>query len=148
MPPPPPKQPAPSPGNQQGTAQRNEPNPQAPPQSTAANSADGTQPGGAGTPGAGDQTSQNVGNEPGSARGLDNTETTDGPVPAGTGTSNHNAGAADTRVNTRTDEQRPLNLSETQARQLLDALQAAERQYWQQIPHRGTKRPDPGKPRW
>ncbi|WP_151077194.1 tetratricopeptide repeat protein [Hymenobacter busanensis] len=54
----------------------------------------------------------------------------------------------DARLNTRRQQLQQLNLTEAQARQLLDALRANEQQYLQQLPHKATKRAEPGKPTW
>jgi hypothetical protein len=41
-----------------------------------------------------------------------------------------------------------MNLSTGQAKQLLNALSAAEQQYLQQIPRKATTKLPPGKPAW
>lgn len=65
----------------------------------------------------------------------------------GQGPSGEAASGADNRVGTRQRQPAP-NLDAAQARQVLEALQAAELQYLQQLPHRATRRPDPRKPAW
>ncbi|AYA36654.1 hypothetical protein D3Y59_06050 [Hymenobacter oligotrophus] len=87
------------------------------------------------------------GNNPGSTQGLDTNANDTGGPPNNSGTSGEAANPTDNRVITR-QRLAPLNLNEAQARQLLDALQAAEQQYLQQLPHKATQRPDPRKPAW
>ena len=141
LPPPPP----PSPGQQNQSQPK--PGGQQPKQTQTAPDASGPAdaPSGGGLkPGAGESREMGQGPAGGSSRGLDAGSSGN---TAGNNASDQAATAEDNRLGTR-QRQLPGNLSEAQARQLLDALQAAEQQYLQQLPHRATRRPDPRKPAW
>ncbi|OON70268.1 hypothetical protein B0919_05930 [Hymenobacter sp. CRA2] len=97
-------------------------------------------PGGTGKP---QPTAQ--GNTGGNTHGLD--AQASGSVGNGTASSGQGATAADNRLNTR-QTQAPSNLTEAQARQVLEALQSAEQQYLQQLPHRATRSNASRKPTW
>ncbi|UYZ60550.1 tetratricopeptide repeat protein [Hymenobacter latericus] len=146
-PPPPPAERQPQPGGSDQQSGETQPG-QAPPQPAPASGNQGTGQGSkAGNLGGNTNRETAQGNSPGNTRGLDTSA-------EGTDAGNRNGAASgeaanpnDNRVITR-QRLAPLNLNEAQARQLLDALQAAEQQYLQQIPHKGTQRPDPRKPAW
>ncbi|WP_149867189.1 hypothetical protein [Solirubrum puertoriconensis] len=146
-PPPPPAERQPQQGGSNQQSGETQPA-QAPPQQAPASGNQATGQGSkAGNLGGNTNQQTTQGNTPGGTRGLDTSA-------EGTGEGNPNGAASgeaakptDNRVITR-QRLAPLNLNEAQARQLLDALQAAEQQYLQQIPHKGTQRPDPRKPAW
>ncbi|GAA4388041.1 tetratricopeptide repeat protein [Hymenobacter koreensis] len=142
IPPPAPKKPSNGQGGteqpQQGTTAR-APKPEAAPEKQTKGAAS-LQPGNDATQSAA------RGNEPGDVRGLG---PDGGPDGGGTGRAGNDAATgADARVNTRRERLQQLDMSEAQARQLLDALRAQEQQYLQQLPHKATRRPEPGKPTW
>ncbi|RTQ52285.1 hypothetical protein EJV47_04470 [Hymenobacter gummosus] len=144
----PPQLPPPPPPPASGGGQQNQPNPNGAAQPTPAPDAAGSRSGGGGRPDAGQGSNRATGQGPtgGTERGVDASGEGSG-APSGSSPSAQAAGGADNRLITRQREQ-VTNLSEAQAQQLLDALQAAEQQYLQQIPHRATRRPDPRKPAW
>lgn len=142
----PPQLPPPPPAGQQN---QNQPKPggQQPKPAQAAPAPNGTTnapAGGGQKPGSGTPQAMDQGTAAGNRRGLDAGSSGSAP---GTNPTNQAATAEDNRLGTR--QQQPAgSLSEAQARQVLDALQAAEQQYLQQLPHRATRRPDPRKPAW
>ena len=97
-------------------------------------------------PGAGTRHNVASGSEPGNTRGLDaNAE--------GTAAGRHRAGSDaatldEAQLQTQRARLQQMNLSSGQARQLLEALSAAEQQYLQQIPHKAASKPVPGQPTW
>lgn len=100
-------------------------------------------------PGSGQQRSMAQGTEPGSVRGLSNAET--GPeAPAGSSSRGGTEAATNAEANIQTQRARlqQLNLSQGQARQILEALHAAEQQYLQQLPRKSTQPQPKGKPGW
>ena len=101
-------------------------------------------------PGAGTPQALASGEEPGSQRGLDRSSTT--PVPTVPGRNNRpgteTATPADLNLQTQRERLQAMNLSPTQARQLLETLRAQEQQYLQQLTHPATQKPDPNKPTW
>jgi hypothetical protein len=101
-------------------------------------------------PGAGTPKNTPQGAQPGNTRGA-SSEPDDAQSPGqlpGLPPSAEGATAQDARVNTQRARLQQMNLTEAQARQVLDALRANEQQYLQQLPHRATQKPDPNKPRW
>lgn len=143
----PPQLPPPPPHSGQQNQQQPKPGGQQPKQTQTAPDASGTATapaGGGRQPGAGESQEMGQGPAGGSSQGLDAGSSGNA---AGNSPSDQAATAEDNRLGTR-QRQLPGNLSEAQARQLLDALQAAEQQYLQQLPHRATRRPDPRKPAW
>ncbi|GAA3927673.1 tetratricopeptide repeat protein [Hymenobacter algoricola] len=88
------------------------------------------------------------GTEPGSVRGLSD----NGPGAEATGASrragSEPAAPNETQLQTQRERLQQMNLSSGQARQLLEALNAAEQQYLQQLPHKAVRKPDSGKPAW
>ncbi|WP_400191251.1 tetratricopeptide repeat protein [Hymenobacter sp. B81] len=134
---PPPSAPAPKPQAAPTPANTPQPQPKAPAGRDVA-------PQSAGGPGAATEAAQ--GQQPGSVRGTgaDSDSRSGAPGRAGT----EGAAPTDSRVNTRQQRLRQLNLTEAQARQLLDALREREQQYLQQLPHKPTRPPVAGKPAW
>ncbi|UOQ70475.1 tetratricopeptide repeat protein [Hymenobacter cellulosilyticus] len=99
-------------------------------------------------PGSGPQQRVAQGSQPGSTRGLDS-----GTAAEPNGARSQQAGSEqaslnDTQLQTQRERLQQMNLSQGQARQLLDALRTAEEQYLQQMPRRSTRKPDPKKPTW
>ncbi|WP_135434651.1 tetratricopeptide repeat protein [Hymenobacter fodinae] len=101
------------------------------------------------TPGRGEQREMASGQQPGSVKGLSNEET--GPEAPG-GTSNRGgteqAALDEAQLQTQRARLQQMNLSAGQARQLLDAMHAAEQQYLQQLPRKSTRPADKSKPGW
>ncbi|SNR32848.1 hypothetical protein [Hymenobacter mucosus] len=100
-------------------------------------------------PGKGEQRNVAQGSQPGSVQGLSNEET----GPEATGGVSRRAGteqaaADEAQVQTQRARLQQMNLSSGQARQLLEALGAAEQQYLQQLPHQPTRKAEKGKPGW
>lgn len=100
-------------------------------------------------PGAGEQRSVARGSQPGSVRGLSDEET-GAEAPGGTSTRGGTEQAAldEAQLQTQRARLQQMNLSSGQARQLLEALHAAEQQYLQQLPRKSTKPLDKSKPSW
>ncbi|MBX0290064.1 hypothetical protein K3G63_06420 [Hymenobacter sp. HSC-4F20] len=100
-------------------------------------------------PGAGEQRNIAKGNQPGSVRGLSDTETGT-EVPSGSSRRGGTEAAPNAEANIQTQRARlqQMNISSGQARQLLEALHAAEQQYLQQLPRKATHPPQKGKPGW
>jgi tetratricopeptide (TPR) repeat protein len=100
-------------------------------------------------PGQGPERSMAQGSEPGTTRGLSNDEN---GVEAGSGVSKRAGTEAATLDEAQMQTQRArlqqINLSTGQAKQLLQALDAAEQQYLQQLPRKSTRKPASGKPTW
>ena len=126
--------PTPSPGGSQ-------PDPSRP---TAAS---GSRASGGFRPGSGAARPLPTGSSPGSQRGL---------APGAAGPPGSNGGqrpgtdaATDAQLQTQRERLKAMNLSPTQAQQLLDALRASEQQYLQQRPRvRQGAAPAPGQPTW
>lgn len=100
-------------------------------------------------PGTGEQRPVARGSTPGSVRGLSDEET--GPeAPGGTSSRGGTEQAASDEAQLQTQRARlqQMNISTGQARQLLEALHAAEQQYLQQLPRKSTRPPDKNKPGW
>jgi len=100
-------------------------------------------------PGSGQQQAVARGSQPGTVRGL--SDAADGTEAAGAPSrraSSEQATLSETQLQTQRERLQQMNLSSGQARQLLDALNAAEQQYLQQLPHKATRKPDSGKPAW
>ncbi|WBA42673.1 hypothetical protein [Hymenobacter canadensis] len=100
-------------------------------------------------PGQGAQRNVAQGSQPGNTRGLSSAP--DGPSAAGgaNGQPGTEMAAPDeAQLQTQRARLQQMNLSSGQARQILDALSAAEQQYLQQLPRPATTRPDPNKPTW
>ncbi len=113
----------------------------------------GRQPGGGerATDGAGRRTEMAHGSQPGTQRGFDTRTTTpDGPGPAGG--ANGGVTAVDPAAAARTQTHRapppPTDISAAQARMLLEAMQAAETQYLQQLPRPAAPAATPDRPDW
>jgi tetratricopeptide (TPR) repeat protein len=161
---------APSPGEQAGTSRPGTaPTPDAPPQpgappasgSPQANSqpdnqhptsSPGTRAQSNFQPGRGDERPLPTGTQPGHQRGLDTSPSATGrSAPAGRGQrlGTEEATNADLQLQTQRERLKAMNLTPTQAQQLLDALRASEQQYLQQRPRarQGTP-PPPGTPTW
>ncbi|QNE38962.1 tetratricopeptide repeat protein [Hymenobacter sp. NBH84] len=99
-------------------------------------------------PGGGTRREVATGNAPGTVRGLSNDET--GPT-ARQGASRRagtDLATDESQLQTQRARLEQMNLSPDKARQLLNALGAAEQQYLQQIPHKAEKKPDSDKPAW
>ncbi|HEX8425646.1 hypothetical protein [Hymenobacter sp.] len=100
-------------------------------------------------PGEGAERNVAQGSKPGSTLGLSDSET--GPE-ANSGVSNRAGTDAATLDEAQLQTQRArlqqMNISSGQARQLLQALDAAEQQYLQQLPRKSTRKPESGKPTW
>lgn len=100
-------------------------------------------------PGEGAERNVAQGSKPGSTLGLSDSET--GPE-AKSGVSNRAGTEAATLDEAQLQTQRArlqqMNISSGQARQLLQALEAAEQQYLQQLPRKSTRKPESGKPTW
>jgi len=114
------------------------------PSNDSGNSADGGF-----QPGQGAKRQMARGTEPGNTRGF--SDQVDGPEAPG-GTSNRAGTEAaalnEAQLQTQRARLQQMNLSTGQARQLLEALSAAEQQYLQQLPRPSTTKPDPNKPTW
>ncbi|MCA8830792.1 hypothetical protein [Hymenobacter pini] len=99
--------------------------------------------------GAGASRSVARGTEPGNTLGLSDAET--GPEATG-GTSRRGGteAASNAEANLQTQQARlqQMNLSTGQARQLLEALQATEQQYLQQLPRKASKPASKDRPGW
>jgi tetratricopeptide (TPR) repeat protein len=101
------------------------------------------------TPGRGEQREVARGKEPGSVRGLSDEE--NGPqAPGGPSARGGTEQAAldEAQLQTQRARLQQMNLSAGQARQLLEAMHAAEQQYLQQLPRKSTRPPDKTKPGW
>lgn len=100
-------------------------------------------------PGKGTERNVAQGSSPGSTLGLSNDDT--GPE-ASTGVSNRPGTEAapldEAQLQTQRARLQQMNISSGQARQLLQALDAAEQQYLQQLPRKSTRKPASGKPTW
>ncbi|GAB2781548.1 tetratricopeptide (TPR) repeat protein [Hymenobacter luteus] len=109
----------------------------------------GTSAAGSLRPGQGPERSVAQGSEPGSVRGLSDSET---GAEAATGASRRAGTEAATNAEANIQTQRArlqqMNLSPGQARQLLEALHASEQQYLQQLPRKATQSQPQGKPGW
>ncbi|MCC3156778.1 hypothetical protein LJ737_05980 [Hymenobacter sp. 15J16-1T3B] len=143
----PPQLPPPPPPPGQGPQNRPKPGTQPQQKAETAPDASGTAQapaGGKQAPGQGTPQEMAQGAAGGAARGLDAGSSGSS---AGKAPSAEVATAEDNRLGTR-QRDLPGNLNEAQARQVLEALQAAEQQYLQQLPHRATRRADPRKPAW
>ena len=86
----------------------------------------------------------------GTERGLNlNSES---PGPAANGRSKipgtEAAAPTDLRLQTQRERLQAMNLSPTQARQILETLRAQEQQYLQQLTRPSQQKPDPNKPTW
>ncbi|WP_324670908.1 tetratricopeptide repeat protein [Hymenobacter sp. GOD-10R] len=97
-------------------------------------------------PGVGTRRNVASGTEPGTTRGLD----TDAE---GSASGRHRAGTDPAMLNeaqlqTQRARLQQMNLSTGQARQLLEAMNTAEQQYLQQIPHKAASKPAPSQPAW
>ena len=101
-------------------------------------------------PGAGTPSPVASGTEAGQQRGLDLSGRAGRPAPAGTSArpGSEAAAPADLRLQTQRERLKAMNLSPAQARQVLDALQAQEQQYFQQQARPPAEKPDPTKPTW
>ena len=99
-------------------------------------------------PGSGTQREVATGTAPGSVRGLSNDE--NGPTARQGNSKRAGTDLATDEAQLQTQRARleQMNLSPDKARQLLNALGAAEQQYLQQIPHKAEKKPDSDKPAW
>jgi tetratricopeptide (TPR) repeat protein len=155
-------QPPPQPGQNKGDElndAKQPDNPQSPPQTRPnqngqrdPNRASGT-PGSTANdglqPGRGTERGMAQGSAPGTTRGLSNNET---GVEAGSGISKRAGTEAatldETQVQTQRARLQQMNISTGQAKQLLQALDAAEQQYLQQLPRKSTHKPASGKPTW
>jgi len=100
-------------------------------------------------PGEGAERNVARGSKPGSTLGLSDSDV--GPE-ARSGVSNRAGTDAATLDETQLQTQRArlqqMNLSTGQARQVLQALDAAEQQYLQQLPRKSTRKPASDKPTW
>jgi tetratricopeptide (TPR) repeat protein len=114
------------------------------PSRDAGNSADGGI-----RPGQGLERPMARGTEPGNTRGFSD-EATGPEAPNGSSrrTGTEAAALDEAQLQTQRTRLQQMNLSTGQARQLLEALNAAEQQYLQQLPRPSTKKPDPNKPAW
>ncbi|MBC6698928.1 tetratricopeptide repeat protein [Hymenobacter sp. BT190] len=100
-------------------------------------------------PGQGMQRSVAQGSQPGNTRGL--SSSAENPATAGGTTGQpgtETATASEAQLQTQRARLQQMNLSSGQARQILEALSAAEQQYLQQLPRPATTKPDPSKPAW
>lgn len=101
-------------------------------------------------PGQGAQRNVAQGSQPGNTRGLSSSP--DGPAAAAGGTNSQpgteTAAPDEAQLQTQRARLQQMNLSSGQARQILEALSAAEQQYLQQLPRPATTKPDPNKPTW
>ena len=127
---------------------RNQPNPAGRPAANQPPPPPGN--GGSRVPGTGAPQPVGSGPEAGRPRGLDMSGTAGRPAPAGTSArpGSEAAAPADLRLQTQRERLKAMNLSPAQARQVLDALQAREQQYFQQQARPPAQKPDPGKPTW
>jgi tetratricopeptide (TPR) repeat protein len=130
------------PRNPQQTKQ--DPNGQRDP--TQRSAADGSAAQGGFQPGVGTRRNVASGTEPGTTRGLD----TDAE---GSASGRHRAGTDPATLNeaqlqTQRARLQQMNLSTGQAKQLLEAMNTAEQQYLQQIPHKAASKPAAGQPTW
>ncbi|UOQ68029.1 hypothetical protein [Hymenobacter volaticus] len=111
--------------------------------------APGTSANGSFKPGEGAERNVAQGSKPGSTLGLSDSET--GPE-ANSGVSNRagteTATLDEAQLQTQRARLQQMNISSGQARQLLQALEAAEQQYLQQLPRKSTRKPESGKPTW
>jgi len=103
-------------------------------------------------PGSGDERPLPTGTQPGRQRGLDASAAAtgrDAPTGRGQRLGTEAATDADLQLQTQRERLKAMNLTPTQAQQLLDALRASEQQYLQQRPRarQGTP-PPPGTPTW
>lgn len=100
-------------------------------------------------PGQGTERNMARGSKPGATLGLSDEEE---GAEANTGVSKRAGTEAATLDEAQLQTQRArlqqMNLSSGQARQLLQALDAAEQQYLQQLPRQATRKPESGKPTW
>ena len=163
---------APSPGEQAGTSRPGTaPTPEAPPQpgappagtrppASAEGQLDNQRPTpnagnsaqGGFRPGSGEERPLPTGTQSGRQRGLDTSAKATGrnaPTGHGQRLGTEEATNADLQLQTQRERLKAMNLSPTQAQQLLDALRASEQQYLQQRPRtrQGTP-PPPGTPTW
>lgn len=100
-------------------------------------------------PGPGAQRQVALGSQPGLTRGFSNQPSQDGaPAGASGQPGTDNAALDEAQLQTQRARLQQMNLSSGQARQVLEALSAAEQQYLQQLPRRATTKPDPSKPAW
>ena len=100
-------------------------------------------------PGQGPQRSVAQGSQPGNTRGLSSSP--DGPNGSGSPSGQpgtETAAPDEAQLQTQRARLQLMNLSSGQARQILEALSAAEQQYLQQLPRPATTKPDPNKPAW
>lgn len=99
-------------------------------------------------PGRGPGRNMAQGSQPGSVRGLGNDD--GGPDAAGASRRAGTEAAAldEDQLQTQRARLQQMNLSSGQARQVLEALNAAEQQYLQQLPRPTTRKPASGKPAW
>ncbi|MCC2545195.1 tetratricopeptide repeat protein [Hymenobacter sp. BT175] len=95
-------------------------------------------------PGPGSEQRVNRGAVPGSTQGLQDTDAQG----SRSGGSVAPATDEDTRLRTQRNRLEQMNLSSGQAKQILEALKAAEQQYLQQVPRRSGRKPDASKPNW
>lgn len=155
-------QPPPQPG-QDNEGELNDPkqpdNPQSPPQTrpdqngqrdpNRPSGAPGNTANGSLQPGHGLERNIAQGMQPGTTRGLSNDET---GVEANSGVSKRagtEAAALDeAQMQTQRARLQQMNLSTGQAKQVLQALDAAEQQYLQQLPRKSTRKPASNKPTW
>ena len=101
-------------------------------------------------PGSGSPQNQPVGDQPGTKRGLDPTAHTGTDAASGISTrpGTETAQADDQRLQTQRERLKALNLTPTQARQILEELRAQEQQYLQQVTRPAASSPDPNRPTW
>lgn len=100
-------------------------------------------------PGQGQERNMAQGSEPGTTRGLSNDETgTEASSGASKRAGTEAAALDETQMQTQRARLQQMNLSTGQAKQVLQALDAAEQQYLQQLPRKSTRKPDSGKPTW
>ncbi|QNH60773.1 tetratricopeptide repeat protein [Hymenobacter sediminicola] len=100
-------------------------------------------------PGQGAQRNVAQGTEPGTTRGL--SSQSNGSEAANSASRQDGTEAAaldDAQLQTQRARLQQMNLSSGQARQVLEALGAAEQQYIQQLPRSSSSKPDSGKPAW
>ncbi|QJX48292.1 hypothetical protein HMJ29_15700 [Hymenobacter taeanensis] len=131
------------------TAPQSQPNAQGKPASDQPSSNAGNSAPNGFMPGRGEQREVARGNQPGSVRGLSD-EATGPEAPGGTSSRGGTEQAAldEAQLQTQRARLQQMNLSSGQARQLLEAMHAAEQQYLQQLPRKSTRPTDKTKPGW
>ncbi|WP_426059971.1 tetratricopeptide repeat protein [Hymenobacter sp. B1770] len=120
------------------------------PDNRQATGAPGTAARGGRAPGAGTPQPMASGEAPGNQQGLDRSSAAAG---AGANGRSNRAGTEtatpdDASLQTQRERLEAMNLTQAQARQLLETLRAQEQQYLQQLTRPAVQKPDPSKPTW